>query len=74
MAFVLGAMSEGIFYQVLIRHTRDLEQIGKSPEEISEAIAVMWYRTIFFQNPPSNKIRSRNKFLKDKGPPASIEK
>jgi hypothetical protein len=64
LGFVLGAMAEGIYYQALIRHTQDIMDIGKSPEVISELIAVVWYRTIFSKNPPAKKIRSDIKLLK----------
>jgi len=63
-AFVLGAMTEGIIYQSLIRHTEDLLQLGRSPEAISEVIAIMWYRAIFFENPPAAKLRSKSALLK----------
>lgn len=65
LAFVLGAMAEGIYYQALIRHTSDLTKIGESPEVTSEIIAVIWYRTIFVENPPSSKIRTGIKILED---------
>lgn len=62
MAFVLGAMTEGVIYQTLLRHTEDLVCIAQTPEDISEIVAVMWYRAIFFEAPPKEKMR-----LKDTG-------
>lgn len=56
MGFVLGAMTEGVIYQALIRHTKDLFEFASQPEDIAEAIAVMWYRAIFFSDPPSAKL------------------
>jgi AcrR family transcriptional regulator len=58
MAFVLGAMTEGVFFQYLIRHTEDLSDMGREPDDIAEIIAVMWYRTIFLENPPAERLRS----------------
>jgi len=58
MAFVLGAMTEGVFFQYLIRHTEDLSEMGSEPDDIAEMIAVMWYRTIFLENPPAEKLHS----------------
>ena len=58
MAFVLGAMTEGVFFQYLIRHTEDLSVIGQTPEGIAEILSVMWYRTIFLENPPREKLRT----------------
>lgn len=58
MGFVLGAMTEGMIYQELIRHTEDLVKLGRRPEDIAEVIAVMWYRTIFLRNPPPNRLRA----------------
>lgn len=58
MAFVLGAMTEGVFFQYLIRHTEDLSVMVEKPQDIAEVIAVMWYRTIFLKDPPLEKLRS----------------
>jgi AcrR family transcriptional regulator len=58
MGFVLGAMTEGMIYQELIRRTEDLVKLGRRPEDIAEVIAVMWYRTIFLRNPPPNRLRA----------------
>ncbi len=63
MGFVLGAMTEGVIYQELIRHTEDLAQLGRRPEDIAEVIAVMWYRTIFLRNPPAEKLRAPGRAL-----------
>ena len=63
MSFVLGAMTEGVVYQELIRHTEDLAQLGRKPEDIAEVIAVMWYRTIFLRNPPTEKLRAPGRAL-----------
>ena len=58
MAFVLGAMTEGVFFQYFIRHSEDISAMGKSPNDIAEIISVMWYRSIFFANPPRGKLKS----------------
>ncbi len=63
MGFVLGAMTEGVIYQELIRHTEDLAQLGRRPEDIAEVIAVMWYRAIFLANPPARKLRAPGRRL-----------
>lgn len=57
LAFALGAMTEGVLLQYFIRHTEDLEHIVESPEDIAELIAVLWYRTVFLQDPPAAKLR-----------------
>jgi len=63
MAFVLGATTEGVVYQNLIRHTQDLVKMGRSAEDVAEIISVMWYRSIFFKSPPPNKIRNAKALL-----------
>jgi len=63
MAFVLGATTEGVIYQALIRHTEDLFEFGEQPEDIAEVIAVMWYRTIFLRDPPTEKLRAPGRRL-----------
>ncbi len=60
MAYVLGAMTEGVFFQYLIRHTKDLFDMGREPKDIAEIIAIMWYRTIFMENPPADKLNVDN--------------
>ena len=56
LAYVLGAMTEGVIYQALIRHTEDLVKFGKRPEDVAEIISVMWYRAIFLREPPADKL------------------
>lgn len=63
MAFVLGATTEGVIYQALIRHTEDLFEFGEQPEDIAEVIAVMWHRTIFLRDPPIEKLRAPGRSL-----------
>jgi AcrR family transcriptional regulator len=58
VAFMLGAMTEGVIYQALIRRTEDLVELAQRPEDIAEAIAVMWYRMIFLRDPPREKLSS----------------
>jgi len=60
MGYVLGAMTEGVFFQYLIRHTEDLFDLGREPRDIAELIATMWYRTIFLADPPAGKLRVSN--------------
>ena len=55
MAYTLGAVTEGIIYQAFIRHTEDLSAFSGSTKDTAELIATIWYRTIFLENPPSDK-------------------
>ncbi len=63
MAYVLGAMTEGVFFQYLIRHTKDLFDMGREPKDIAEIIAIMWYRTIFLEDPPADKLNLTNPLI-----------
>lgn len=63
LAFVLGATTEGVIYQALIRHTEDLFEFGEKPEDIAEIIAVIWHRTIFLRDPPIEKLRAPGRRL-----------
>lgn len=58
MAFYLGAMTEGVFFQYLIRHTEDLSVLGGKASDVAEMLSVMWYRSIFLANPPLEKLRA----------------
>ena len=74
MGFVLGAMTEGVIYQSLIRHTADLLKSGRSPEDIAEVISVMWHRMIFLVNPPANKMRAPGRQLTGQKPRRAVRR
>ena len=63
MAFVLGAMTEGVIYQALIRRTEDLAEFGGRPQDIADVIAAMWYRAIFLADPPAAKLHGAGRRL-----------
>ena len=68
MAFVLGAMTEGVFFQYLIRHTEDLSSLGGRPDDIAEMLSVMWYRSIFMKNPPAEKLHAGKMLVSSRHP------
>lgn len=63
MAFMLGAMTEGVIYQALIRRTEDLLEFGGKPEDIADVLAVMCYRAVFLENPPLDHLRAAGRQL-----------
>jgi AcrR family transcriptional regulator len=63
MGYLLGAMTEGVVYQALIRRTEDLLEMGGRPDDIADVLAVMWYRAIFFEDPPLDKLRPAGRRL-----------
>lgn len=63
LAFVLGATAEGVIYQALIRRTDDLVRLARSPAEIAEVIAVLWYRAIFLMDPPADRLHAAGRRL-----------
>ena len=63
MGFMLGAMTEGVVYQALIRRTEDLVEMGGRPEDIADVLAVMWYRAIFLEDPPRARLRPAGRRL-----------
>lgn len=56
MGFMLGAMTEGVIYQALIRRTNDIARFAAKPENVAEVLAVMWYRAIYLSEPPKAKL------------------
>jgi len=68
MGFMLGAMTEGVIYQALIRETEDLVEIGGKPEDVADKLAVMWYRAIFLEDPPLERLRPAGRRLIGAGP------
>lgn len=63
MGFMLGAMTEGVVYQALIRETEDLLEMGGKPEDIADILAVMWYRAIYLEDPPPARLRPAGRRL-----------
>jgi len=63
MGFMLGAMTEGVVYQALIRQTGDLLEMGGKPEDIADILAVMWYRAIYLEDPPLSRLRPAGRRL-----------
>lgn len=63
MGFMLGAMTEGVVYQALIRQTEDLVEMGGKPEDIADVLAVMWYRAIYLEDPPLARLRPAGRRL-----------
>ncbi len=63
MGFMLGAMTEGVVYQALIRQTEDLVDMGGKPEDIADILAVMWYRAIYLEDPPVARLRPAGRRL-----------
>lgn len=67
--FMLGAMTEGVVYQALIRRSVDLVRFAPKPEDVADALGVMWYRAIFLEDPPAARLRASGRRLV--APPAS---
>lgn len=61
--YMLGAMTEGVIYQALIRRTEDLLEFGPRPEDVADVLAVMWYRAIFLDDPPRERLRPAGRRL-----------
>ena len=62
-SYMLGAMTEGVIYQALIRRTEDLLEFGSRPEDVADVLAVMWYRAIFLEDPPRERLRPAGRRL-----------
>ena len=63
IGFMLGAMTEGVIYQALIRQTDDLVEAGGKPEDVADKLAVMWYRAMFLEDPPLDRLRPAGRRL-----------
>lgn len=52
LCFTLGAVTEGLLYQALVRRTADLIGVsGGTTAGLANLIATIWYRIIFLQSP-----------------------
>jgi AcrR family transcriptional regulator len=74
MGFMLGAMTEGVVYQALIRKTEDLVEMGAKPEDMATVLAVMLYRAIYLEDPPLARLRPAGRRLVGAGSRAARRK
>jgi AcrR family transcriptional regulator len=52
LCFTLGAVTEGLLYQALVRRTSDLIGVtGDTTDGLARLIATIWYRIIFLASP-----------------------
>lgn len=63
LAYMLGAMTEGVIYQTLVRKTEDLNLVGSNPKQVADALAALFYRAIFLSDPPSSDLRTASRRL-----------
>jgi AcrR family transcriptional regulator len=61
--YMLGAMTEGVVYQALIRKSADLVRFAPKPEDVADALGVMWYRAVFLEDPPAERLRAAGRRL-----------
>ena len=47
----------------LIRQTEDLLEMGGKPEDVADTLAVMWYRAIYLEDPPLERLRPASRRL-----------
>lgn len=63
LAYMLGAMTEGVIYQALVRRTEDLGLVGRTPAEVADALAALLYRAIFLTDPPKASLHAASRRL-----------
>ena len=56
LAYLLGAMTEGVIYQTLVRRTEDLNLVGSNPAQVADALATLFYRAVFLADPPKSAL------------------
>ena len=55
-AYALGSMVDGLIHEVYVHRNSDLRKLLKSPREIAELLASIWYRALYMENPPAEKL------------------
>lgn len=57
LSFVLGAVTEGMIYQALVRRTADLLELTASTTAgLAELIATTWHKIVFLADPPADAL------------------
>lgn len=69
LSFVLGAVTEGMIYQALVRRTEDLLEItGDTTAGLAELIATTWHRILFLADPPAGALTVGRRLTGDISP------
>lgn len=55
-AYALGSMVDGLIHEVYVHRNSDLRKVLKSPREVAELLASIWYRALYMENPPAGKL------------------
>jgi AcrR family transcriptional regulator len=63
LAFALGAATEGVLFQYVVRRSEDITRAGSNAADIAEIIAVMCCRIVFLRDPPSERLRVMKKVV-----------
>ncbi len=56
VAYSLGSMVDGLINEVYVHRNSDLRKLLKSPLEAAELLSAIWYRALYLENPPANKL------------------
>jgi AcrR family transcriptional regulator len=56
IAYCLGSMVDGLINEVYVIRNSDLRKLLKSPQEAAELLSAIWYRALYLENPPANKL------------------
>lgn len=56
IAYSLGAMVDGLINEVYVHQNNDLRRLIKSPLEAAELLSTIWYRALYMENPPVERL------------------
>jgi AcrR family transcriptional regulator len=55
-AFSLGAMVDGLVHEIYVQRNPDLRALLPQPRDVAELLSAIWYRALYLQNPPLEKL------------------
>ncbi len=56
IAYSLGSMIDGLLNELYVHSNSELGKLMQTPEHAAELLAVLWYRSLYLENPPAEAL------------------
>lgn len=56
LAYALGAMVDGLVNEIYLHRNPDARKLMKTPRDVAEVLAAIWYRALYLENPPASAL------------------
>jgi len=70
LSYALGAMVDGLMNELYVQGNADARKLLKTPREVAELLAAIWYRVLYLENPPARDLHLTAPLIAMKAPAA----